>query len=160
MKNYDLLWAREHAGLTQAQLADQIGVSRGQFCKWETGKVAMPKRKWFALLKLLEVTEADVPKHVEIPEAPAKGLLACYTYEDEEGNPQLNDVGYEALLMKTVKKLEARHPKGIEQEVLITAAVEGERSFLGELIVRDAIERGVLVESGGRISRGPACPAD
>lgn len=64
MKNYDLLWAREHSGLTQAQAAKKMSVSREAFCRWETGRVKMPKRRWFAFLRLMEIAEASLPKRI------------------------------------------------------------------------------------------------
>lgn len=65
MKNYDLIWAREHAGLTQEQAAAKICAHRVTFARWEIGAVAMPKRKWLAFLAAIDVDQKDVPKRRE-----------------------------------------------------------------------------------------------
>ena len=61
-KNYDLKWAREWAGLTQAQAAEKIGVHRDTFSRWETGAQAIPVRKWQWFLKHVAVNPQDIPK--------------------------------------------------------------------------------------------------
>lgn len=59
--NYDLVWAREHAGLTQQQLADALNVTRFTVTRWETGKTPMPKVKWARALKILKLTASEIP---------------------------------------------------------------------------------------------------
>lgn len=66
--NYDLVWAREHAGLTQQQLADELNVTRFTVTRWETGKTPMPKVKWARALKLLKLTASDIPTTPAVPE--------------------------------------------------------------------------------------------
>jgi len=61
VKNYDLIWAREFAGLTQAAAADKIGVDRRTFSRWETGAIAMPAVKWSKLLARLEIDRKSIP---------------------------------------------------------------------------------------------------
>jgi DNA-binding XRE family transcriptional regulator len=62
MKNYDLIWAREWAGLTQAQAAEKMGVHRVTFAHWETGARPIPTRKWRLFLKRVAVNPQDIPK--------------------------------------------------------------------------------------------------
>lgn len=87
MKNYDLIWARERAGLTQEQAAAKIGAHRVTFARWETGAVAMPKRKWTAFLAAINVDQKEVPKRREYD---AKGYPVGFKreealHDDDEG---------------------------------------------------------------------------
>lgn len=83
MKNYDLIWAREWAGLTQAQAADQMGVHRVTFTNWETGRCPMPERKWKKFLKHVAVNPQDIPKRLKYD---AEGFPEGFNYEDYEDN--------------------------------------------------------------------------
>lgn len=69
VKNYELNWARTHAGLTQAEAAEKMGVSRVTFTRWETGAVDMPPARWARFLKVVELTANDIPVDAE-PEVP------------------------------------------------------------------------------------------
>lgn len=64
MKNYDLIWARDWAGLTQADAAEKMGVHRVTFAKWETGAQAIPARKWQLFLKRVAINPQDIPNRV------------------------------------------------------------------------------------------------
>ena len=61
VKNYDLNWARTHAGLTQAEAAEKMGVDRKTFNRWETGVVNIPRVRWHKFLKILELAVSDIP---------------------------------------------------------------------------------------------------
>jgi len=65
VKNYDLIWAREWTGLTQAQAADKMGVHPDTFGRWETGARAMPARKWQLFVKLIGLPRGSIPKRLE-----------------------------------------------------------------------------------------------
>lgn len=74
-KNYELNWARTHAGLTQAEAAEKMGVNRITFSRWEVGTVAIPPARWAKFLKLIEVSAEDIP---------AEGLEVVPEYIDGE----------------------------------------------------------------------------
>ncbi len=74
-KNYELNWARTHAGLTQAEAAEKMGVNRITFSRWEVGTVAIPPARWAKFLKLVEVSAKDIP---------AEGLEVVPEYIDGE----------------------------------------------------------------------------
>ncbi len=60
------LSARKKAGLTQADVASEVGVSAAAVCQWETG-ATVPKAKLLpAIAKLLNCTVDELLK----PEAP------------------------------------------------------------------------------------------
>lgn len=72
-KNFDLIWAREHTGLTQAQAAKlltEAGLPTTPLtiCRWETGATEIPRRKWFKVLEVFKLTQADIPKHTPAAE--------------------------------------------------------------------------------------------
>ena len=75
MKNFEFIWAREHAGLTQSQTADLIGVHRGTIARWELGTVKVPNRRWHAFLKLVGVAASQLPKPREYD---AEGYLVGF----------------------------------------------------------------------------------
>lgn len=60
-KNHTLVWAREHLGLTQQELADLLGVSRSMIVRWENGKPLSPGRT-SNILEKLSIREADIPE--------------------------------------------------------------------------------------------------
>lgn len=60
-KNFDLKWAREHVGLTQAAAADKIGVSRVTFARWEAGTVQIPNAKFQRFLEAIELDPKRIP---------------------------------------------------------------------------------------------------
>lgn len=101
MKNFDLIWARERAGLTQQQAAELFGVDRKTIGRWETGAVKMPNRKWHAFLKLIEVAETQIPKRLiyddkGYPTAFDRAefdfnLPKYFLRNDEEGDPIHDD---------------------------------------------------------------------
>jgi hypothetical protein len=64
-KNHALIFAREHAGLTQAEAAELVTVSARTFSRWETTAVQMPNRKWNKFLRAVNLTAADIPKPPE-----------------------------------------------------------------------------------------------
>ena len=55
---------RSQKGLSQSQLADQLGVSRQSVSKWETGAAEPSTSNLIALAKLFNVSVADL-----LPEA-------------------------------------------------------------------------------------------
>ena len=60
MAKMSLAAARVNRGLTQAELADKIGVSRQAIFDWENGKRTIRPINLFALCTALNVTEDDV----------------------------------------------------------------------------------------------------
>lgn len=60
MKNQDLVWARESAGLSQAEAAGRIGVTRVTFARWEKGSTPIPPAKYNAFLAAVGVSLAEV----------------------------------------------------------------------------------------------------
>lgn len=61
MQNYELIWARENAGLTQVQAAAKIGVHRSAFARWETGATPIPRVKWLKFLAAVDLAPTDIP---------------------------------------------------------------------------------------------------
>lgn len=49
-ESFDIAAARKAKGLTQAQLADRMGLVQGVISRWETGKVS-PNKETLAKLK-------------------------------------------------------------------------------------------------------------
>lgn len=47
---------RERRGLSQAQLADYMGVCRATACRWESGEIVPSARRVLALADLLHCT--------------------------------------------------------------------------------------------------------
>lgn len=70
MQNFELKWARENAGLTQAQAAAKIGVARLTFTRWETGATPIPRVKWLKFLAAVELAPTDIPLGLEDAEPP------------------------------------------------------------------------------------------
>lgn len=62
VKNFDLVWAREHAGLTQAKAAKLIGVSTRTFIRWETGATRIPERQFNAFLRAADIQREEIPR--------------------------------------------------------------------------------------------------
>ena len=53
----ELKFARKALGLTQAELARQLGVTMETVCRWETGKEDFKRQTQLAVLRLLEQVE-------------------------------------------------------------------------------------------------------
>ena len=60
MVKMSLAAARVNRGLTQAELAEKIGVSRQAILDWENGKRTIRPINLYALCSALEVTEDDI----------------------------------------------------------------------------------------------------
>lgn len=72
MKNQDLVWARESAGLSQAEAAGRIGVTRVTFARWESGTTPIPNAKYNAFLAAVGVSLAEVSAALKaLPPRPA-----------------------------------------------------------------------------------------
>lgn len=69
-KNTRLVWAREHARLTQAEAAELMGMARGTFNAWEQGRMAIPPRKFTLFLDLVNIRVEDHPELT--PEEPSE----------------------------------------------------------------------------------------
>lgn len=54
-----LLKARQKANLSQAALAEQIGVQQGTISHWETLRYAPPRRNWPRLANFLDMPVED-----------------------------------------------------------------------------------------------------
>ena len=53
----ELRFARKALGLTQAEIARQLGVAMETVCRWETGKEEFKRQTQLAVLRLLEQVE-------------------------------------------------------------------------------------------------------
>ena len=60
MVKMSLAAARVNRGLTQAELAEKIGVSRQAIFDWENGKRAIRPINLYALCSALDITEDDI----------------------------------------------------------------------------------------------------
>ena len=124
MKNYDLIWARDWAGLTQAEAAEKIGVHRDTFSRWEIGARKMPARKWQKFLKAVAVNTADIPKRPEPLKYKADGYPVGFDSGDYE---DLTDEAEEAAL----RELEGSEYEVREREryrILMTRHMDHEAS--------------------------------
>lgn len=54
----DLKKARQEAGLTQQQVADEIGISKRTYCRWEAGEINLENAK--NLIKLCHLLGIDL----------------------------------------------------------------------------------------------------
>ena len=63
MKNFDLIWAREYAGITQTKIAEIFGVSRRTVINWEQGHTKLPSAKFKYLLGVLDIDPKLVPQN-------------------------------------------------------------------------------------------------
>lgn len=68
MKNDELIWMREHSGMTQKELAALFGVHPVTVSGWETGKHPMPVRQFYALKKLLNIDTTGMPRKLTYDE--------------------------------------------------------------------------------------------
>ncbi len=66
---------RQHANITQYELADRIFVSRELISKWETGE---RRPSYNYLIKLSEVFSCDVESLMETNEVLEKELASCF----------------------------------------------------------------------------------
>jgi len=78
--NYDLKWLRDRIGLTQrdtAKLLTDAGypVTEQTVSLWETGASPIPRKKWFRLLGVVNLTQADIPQRAAVspPAGPFTG---------------------------------------------------------------------------------------
>lgn len=76
----NILQFRKALGLSQEQLAEQIGVSRQSISKWETGQSTPDLDKLLALSRLFGVTTdtllgSDVPKPEDSPAVPMESYI-------------------------------------------------------------------------------------
>lgn len=60
MVKMSLAAARVNRGLTQAELAEKIGVSRQAILDWENGKRVIRPINLYALCSALDITEDDI----------------------------------------------------------------------------------------------------
>jgi transcriptional regulator with XRE-family HTH domain len=51
---------RQHVGITQAELAEQIGCARGMVALWETARAEPPLSRLFPVAAILHVEIADL----------------------------------------------------------------------------------------------------
>ncbi len=67
VKNYELIWARNHAGITQQQASEMMGVNRVTFARWEINAVQVPAYKMAKFLRLIDLKPSDIPAEMEPP---------------------------------------------------------------------------------------------
>lgn len=106
-KHFDLIWARGHAGLSQENLAQLLGVSRGTINRWETRKTPIPADTWGTILELLNYHPADLPAARFVPAKP-KPTGAPQTWKDQ--------------------------PPGLLLDELLLSVVEGSDGDIGRII--------------------------
>ncbi|EHJ53036.1 S24 family peptidase [Streptococcus macacae] len=66
--NQKLKKRRQELGLSQAQLADQMGISRPSYFNWEAGKTKPNQKNWKKLAQLLKVDSAYFLSQYDIVE--------------------------------------------------------------------------------------------
>lgn len=74
-----LLPIRRTAGLTQAQVADQLGVSKATYSSWETGRAELGADRLAALSELFGCTPNDILGYP----GSARGFSALTSSEEE-----------------------------------------------------------------------------
>src|SRR5690606_39436583 len=73
-----LVKLRELAGLTQAGLADRIGVARETVYRWESGKHATPHKRMRDICRALGVTEEQDRKSTRLNSSHVKISYAVF----------------------------------------------------------------------------------
>jgi hypothetical protein len=79
-----------------------MGVNRVTVTRWENGNVRIPNRKWFAFLKVISMTEAEIPKRLEYD---PKGYPVGF---DSSRFEDLEDLNAEEDALKALEGVE--HP--------------------------------------------------
>lgn len=178
MKNYDLQWAREWAGLTQAEAANKMGVHRVTFANWETGARPMPKRKWNLFLKTVAVNPQDIPTHTEPEDRstrnPKPTFRALDVDWDDEPDAQFTDALHRSWFeppphpkAESVQRLYAatllswqRDPKGMADAFRVSALrfpYPGESASDVEAKIRDLEARAKEMEPVQMTVEAAAC---
>lgn len=116
-KHFDLVWARGHAGLTQENLAQLLGVSRNTVIRWETKKSPIPTDTWDTIMELLNYHPTDLPATRLVPAKP-KPTGAPQTWKDR--------------------------PPGSLLEELLLALVAGSEGHIGRVVGVDQALCGLL----------------
>lgn len=96
-KCFDLKWAREWAGLTQAQAAEKMGVHRDSFSRWETGATEIPTRKLQLFLRLVDINPQDIPKRPEPRRYDSDGYPVGFDREAYELDADAEDAALEII---------------------------------------------------------------
>lgn len=52
---------RKKQGLTQQQMADKLGIKRGAYSQYETGKNSISMETWYRIATILSIDLYDVP---------------------------------------------------------------------------------------------------
>jgi DNA-binding XRE family transcriptional regulator len=110
MKNWDLKWAREWAGLSQVEAAAKMGVNKQTWNRWERGTHPTPKG---ALRRMIELTA--MPPEVE---------RARLRYDDEGYPRGFSRKQFEAVTEAAGIAAEARGEKWPDQHAVEDAALE------------------------------------
>lgn len=87
MRNYDLIWARERAGLTQKAAADKMGVSKITFTRWELGDTNISNAKYNAFLAAVGISLAEVAAAEKTVKASREVSWGPYVYNKPHPNP-------------------------------------------------------------------------
>ncbi len=145
MKNDDLIWVRENAGLSQKQASDLLGVSRRTFIRWETGDTQIPNVKWNAFLIAVNTPESAIPKKKEENPDPVIELMG----EDWPGSSLVLEEWPDDLygpfivaIMRTFGK-----DNRIEEEKLRTLFVDMTSMHDVKLAVKSLVHEGCLRRS-------------
>jgi DNA-binding XRE family transcriptional regulator len=141
-KNYDLMWARQHANLTQKEAAEKAGVSRATFNLWENGAVATPPRKYKRFLDAVDIKQQDIPKNLA-PVEPIGTHPSSVEYDDR-GYP----LGWKYNAFKWLEEVDVELPEDLSSvmaiEDYILELVEG-----AEYPARDRLRQELLLRRCG-----------
>ena len=86
--------ARERAGLTQQQVADQLGIVKSTYCGYETGKRQPDPARLQAIARVLD-TPADVLLETELHTPTQEDLQAAFWGGDQDLPPETLDALWE-----------------------------------------------------------------
>ncbi|MCX7144186.1 MAG: helix-turn-helix transcriptional regulator [Proteobacteria bacterium] len=154
MKNFDLIWARDWAALTQAEAAEKMGVHRVTFAQWETGARPMPARKWKLFLSRVAVNPQDIPKQTAPQICDAGGTAVTF-----ERTPckELNDDDDDDIDDDDVIEVEVLTRSWFEPSLLdgVSADVSKRRLYLSMMLSWQRDPKGMANALRASLARYP-----
>lgn len=151
MKNDDLIWVRENAGLSQKQASELLGVSRRSFIRWEAGDTPIPKVKWNAFLIKVNTSEEAIPKKKEKNPDPVAELMG----EDWPGVSLESEEWSDEMDTEFIVKLVRSFGKGrVEEEKLHTLFADMLTKHDIKLAIKGLVREGFIrrSEDGSKVS--------